>query len=576
MAIALSLGQAPGPAPTGGAPEQNLFEDEELRQSMLAMVSEEVWIWLVANTTPELRGTTTASSGKGEMLAVVERALQSQGMTLGSRDLWASAEALATSPRPAPAASPTPAPTGPTVQKAASDRFDRWDYPPGASQRRNRQADASPAGMAAIGMAPVPPGDAQALFERVFGTAATNDDYGRWENQAFTFSDAPISRFGLVQRSGGPCGVLAPVGGFMLRFLLFSNRPPTEFPFPNGFPNDDEREASLVDALCYVMFRATSASRYIVISASTGGNPSAPAMYQRVFDTIGDVQQFYANHLEQLLRQPTSVMSFVYSVLATRGLGTVAQEMDEMDALLVGRFGHCQQELLNLMLIGRATSYVCDGSEYAGGNPETGLLVTGVPDDARVEVGYLSQLEANRYLTVGSRYKCPEFPLWVVGSATHYTLLFSLSLSAAKLSPAKELQQKADAAFNKHAVDIEGGMATPDKLRDIVRELAVSYPQLNEAAIDEARRAIGQDQILLSADFRMWAAQKLLPNGEPPQAQSTTLFLMDGQSPPGPSVTKVVVEVCNIDTNMAMPDQNEFQATIQTRWPGHIVTTTPL
>jgi hypothetical protein len=30
-----------------------------------------------------------------------------------------------------------------------------------------------------------------------------------------------------------------------------------------------------------------------------------------------------------------------------------------------------------------------------------------------------------RYLEVGSNFKYPKFPIWVFGSATHYTCLFS-------------------------------------------------------------------------------------------------------------------------------------------------------
>ena len=38
-----------------------------------------------------------------------------------------------------------------------------------------------------------------------------------------------------------------------------------------------------------------------------------------------------------------------------------------------------------------------------------------------------------RYCEVGSRFKNPIFPLWVIGSGNHYTTLFALDPSAAGL-----------------------------------------------------------------------------------------------------------------------------------------------
>ena len=50
-----------------------------------------------------------------------------------------------------------------------------------------------------------------------------------------------------------------------------------------------------------------------------------------------------------------------------------------------------------------------------------GLVLRGIT--ARPPVGLLSELEALRYIEVGSRLKGPASPLWVVASQTHYSLL---------------------------------------------------------------------------------------------------------------------------------------------------------
>lgn len=41
------------------------------------------------------------------------------------------------------------------------------------------------------------------------------------------------------------------------------------------------------------------------------------------------------------------------------------------------------------------------------------------------EVGFITLMEQLRYCTVGSFYKNPKNPVWVMGSETHLTVLFS-------------------------------------------------------------------------------------------------------------------------------------------------------
>ena len=50
---------------------------------------------------------------------------------------------------------------------------------------------------------------------------------------------------------------------------------------------------------------------------------------------------------------------------------------------------------------------------------------------SRPAVGYLSILESLRYCEVGDYYKSPLFPIWVVGSTSHFSVLFGDEVSAA-------------------------------------------------------------------------------------------------------------------------------------------------
>lgn len=42
-----------------------------------------------------------------------------------------------------------------------------------------------------------------------------------WRNQSFTFCDLAKLKFGIVQKKGGPCGVLASVQSYVLLDLIF-------------------------------------------------------------------------------------------------------------------------------------------------------------------------------------------------------------------------------------------------------------------------------------------------------------------------------------------------------------------
>ena len=60
------------------------------------------------------------------------------------------------------------------------------------------------------------------LKQLLFGNANRDFPAG-WKGQAFEFNDRPMLKFGLVQHRGGPCGILACVQAFILRFLVFKD-----------------------------------------------------------------------------------------------------------------------------------------------------------------------------------------------------------------------------------------------------------------------------------------------------------------------------------------------------------------
>jgi hypothetical protein len=97
---------------------------------------------------------------------------------------------------------------------------------------------------------------------------------------------------------------------------------------------------------------------------------------------------------------------------------------------------------VNLMLTGRATSNVMDGDIALG---DSGLTIRGVKKRARI--GYLTHLEALQLCQVGSFLKIPELPVWVVGSTSHFTVLFCTDRQINEESESDKLQTRVQRAF---------------------------------------------------------------------------------------------------------------------------------
>jgi len=142
----------------------------------------------------------------------------------------------------------------------------------------------------------------------------------------------------------------------------------------------------------------------------------------------------------------------------------------------VARFGHCSQEIVNLMLIGQAVTNVFDGSKDMGG-----VILQGIPKQS--EVGYLTLLESLSYSKVGAHYKMPKNPIWVVGSQTHYTVLFALDPGVGKMSEHERKERDLRGFWNELDPE-EEGFIQPEKLGDLLKKIG------DLRSVDEVRRLV--------------------------------------------------------------------------------------
>lgn len=246
--------------------------------------------------------------------------------------------------------------------------------------------------------------------------------------QGFFF--AGYQPYGLQQVNGGPCGVLAVIQAFVIRALHI------RAPSPGALLEVDEhlRQEALLDALAEVLFRNVGDNKKAIVllpSSSTAcvlSGSQLRCLQPALFTSYDQLR----HHLGQrpyrdIFLNPSGcgVPLYLFSMVWTRGIeGCRERDFDDpKSGAMIGGHGYCTQELVNLMMFGRAYSNVFDGTKRLGSAKDGWMVLQGAP--RRPNIGFLSLFEAYQCIEVGSRYKGPTCPIWVVCAESHYTVLFS-------------------------------------------------------------------------------------------------------------------------------------------------------
>ncbi|KAB7495713.1 hypothetical protein Anas_06342 [Armadillidium nasatum] len=296
------------------------------------------------------------------------------------------------------------------------------------------------------------------LLTLVWGPVVKQELFCRW-SQGFIFSSDENTA--LIQTSGGPCAVIAPVQAFLLKNLI------------NIYQLQQMREldVSTVDKyLCLSLVELLSQCRIDVedkprssdnttspetsasniegpfrlaclddpLPSTRERSPSTPSELDdidrrtttkdhdlfhscirlRQFESKYDLEKYLESNLAKF-KIEFGILLFLYSVILTRGINRVRTEMGEAGESLIDQSeGHGGQALINLLINGRAASYVWDGDKDVGGLKLSGII-------RRPIVGFLTKMEHLHYVQVGWYLKNPSSIVWVLASETHLTVLYS-------------------------------------------------------------------------------------------------------------------------------------------------------
>ncbi|CAM8938988.1 unnamed protein product [Rhodiola kirilowii] len=356
---------------------------------------------------------------------------------------------------------------------------------------------------------------ANQLFSMIFGESVSKGILAQWTNQGIRLSTDQETSMGLVQHEGGPCGVLAAIQAYVLKYLIFfpeqlakdaesqklafTRMQENENLASNYFASltEDEKARALVKSIGEILFLCGSQRRAVIATLSVVGRIDdssdenqkdemiAHALDGLTFESAADFQRNLriticasrASTLHRLqsmipiFRSRMGAILFLISALLSRGLDSIQDDRDDPSLPLVtAPFGHASQEIVNLLLCGQAVPNVFDGRMDLGG----GMFLKGV--SSSVEVGFLTLLESLNFCKVGQNLKRPKWPIWVVGSESHYTVIFATNSNVQEENELELRESQIRKAFDAQDQSGGGGFISVEGFQQVLRETGINLP----------------------------------------------------------------------------------------------------
>ncbi|XP_075210879.1 putative ubiquitin carboxyl-terminal hydrolase MINDY-4 [Lycorma delicatula] len=244
----------------------------------------------------------------------------------------------------------------------------------------------------------------------------------QWLGQSFVFSQNKNFKYGLIQNKRGPSGILATVQAFILKALLFD--PDTATVCPHPFcPTTREINMSLIHALSNILWQAGQKKCGVIVRCNEKEDASNSDLFSGLecqkFTKLASLQAAIEKNINQFISSSRNgCFLFMVSVILSSGIKNVAADINDEVYSLTGSNGLCSLELVTLLLTGHAVSNVFDNSMLM----DT-YLFHGV--SKRSDVGFLSIQEHFKIFQVGSNLKTPKYPIWIVNSENHFTVIYS-------------------------------------------------------------------------------------------------------------------------------------------------------
>lgn len=226
---------------------------------------------------------------------------------------------------------------------------------------------------------PITVDEACALRLLLFGTTTDSFSPG-WTQQGFQFKSFPP--YSLHQKHSGPCGVVATVQAYVIYELLFGY---SRLVLDEGYlrPEIAERREALARAVANILWQASNKETVLlarkcntqvlaesVMSAVLEGDGLLEYVQLHFFQSFDPLLEYLYNFIQEIIKDGGCIL-FLYSLILTHGIEKIKEEMDSPESHLIGEDGFCSQ--------------------------------------------------------VGTFYKDPSCPIWVIYGDYHFTVLFGTS-----------------------------------------------------------------------------------------------------------------------------------------------------
>ncbi|XP_069950509.1 probable ubiquitin carboxyl-terminal hydrolase MINDY-4 [Cherax quadricarinatus] len=268
-----------------------------------------------------------------------------------------------------------------------------------------------------------------------------------WLSQNFKQNTNPNLSYGLIQKKGGPCGVLACVQAYMMKCLIFGTTvAPNTSPISPLRPSEREWLWALGVAITEILWKAGQEQKAVLALPGSFahftehgiGRYSQDGMTESLtlheFVELQDLYDAVTRYISAFTSENSSgCVILLYSLIFTRGIQNIQTDMDEGGGHLISAHGYSSQEIVNLLLTGRAFTNTFNGDQTLGNNAGQSLVLHGITHKA--EIGLLSLFEHYDCFKVGTFLKSPQYPIWVVCCESHYSCLFSRDTSVTADSP---------------------------------------------------------------------------------------------------------------------------------------------
>ncbi|VWU50296.1 conserved protein, unknown function, partial [Hepatocystis sp. ex Piliocolobus tephrosceles] len=343
----------------------------------------------------------------------------------------------------------------------------------------------------------------------------------------------------------------------------------------------------LVEALAYILYQCTDRSYYVVAFLlpecydyeyyinktqinDTNNNIIRDLkkinIYYKEFNSIKDVINFYLEHFI-IFSSSTGVISFLYSSSSN----TIGSNNEHNNVNLhlnyTSDINYSPDEnysqgcsLQKLPLYNTTTS---NNITTADSNTDSSnIILKGI--NKRPLIGLLTDFEAFKYCEVGNFYKYPIYPIWVVSSSNHYTLLFSLNIHNSKCTSEEYFLTKLNKSWNKYDQENNKYILSqfiPQLIEDL--NLKEEYKLMFNGFANDI-------DVLLYSEFKSFYLQlnqkdiNDLKTYDPPKEKY--FYLYDAQESPERSIKYFLLKEVDYDVSY-----DHYLKFFNTRWPNNTV-----